>query len=220
MPGDSVAQPFFVKDCALAVISTGEAAASIVEFKDVLTRIPASSLYFHFWGRHFRPSFVHPELHNDFARWTSHYLHDPILAERLGIVDPTEYADLEELRQAVLEVIEQRLEEIERISWSTRENKFHFLRSVIVVFDTSTTIAHPFELKTLLPTLTATSIFYHFIDARRRTPTSIDDFSSWLAEEGGEYADLLKKIQHIDPYFLSLTEQRQKLTEIMGSYFS
>lgn len=215
-----MAKPFFVKECALGVLSTGEAAGSIIELKEILSRINTTSLYFHFWGRHFRPSFTHPEFHNDFARWAYTALHDPILAERLGILDPTEFEDLEELRQATIEIVEQRLDEIELIRWSTREHRFHFLRSIIVVFDTTTTISHPCELKTLLPTLSSTSIFYHFIDARRRTPNGTDDFSYWLAEEGPEYGDLLKKIQHIDPYFLSLNEQKQKLTEIISNHFA
>lgn len=211
-------KPFFVKDCALAVISTGEAAGSLVELKEVLARIPTSSIYFHFWGRHFRSSFASPELHNDFARWAYLQLHDRILAERLGIVDPTDYTDLEGLRRALSEVIEQRLEEIEHIWGTNRENKFHFLRSEIVVYATETVIGHPVDLKTILPTLTPTSIFYHFIDARRRTPNETDDFSFWLTEQGID-GEIMAKIQHIDPYFLTLTEQRQKLTEIMVSHF-
>ena len=105
-------KPFLVKDCALGVLSTGEAAGSIIELKETLSHINPSSLYFHFWGRHFRPSFTHPEFHNDFARWAYTALHDPILAERLGIVDPTEFEDLETLRQATIEVVEQRLDEL------------------------------------------------------------------------------------------------------------
>ncbi len=212
-------KPFFVKDCALAVVSTGKTASSIEEFKEVLPYISLSSIYFHFWGRHFRPSFDHPELHNDFARWSYLVLGDHILSERLGIIDPTEYVSLEELKMEVLEVMEQRLEESEVPAWSVVKNKFHFQRSVIVIFDSEKTIKHPSELKAILPTLTATSIFYHFIDARRRTSTGVDDFTAWLSEATPETPDLLKKIQHIDPYFLSLTEQRQKLSEIMEEYF-
>ena len=163
---------------------------------------------------------MQPEFHNDFARWTYLYLHDHILAERLGIIDPTEYADLEELRKVLIEIFEQRIDEIEYSFWSKGENKFHFQRSIIIVFNTARSVEHPSELKNILPTLTTTSIFYHFIDARRRTPTGMDDFSFWLAEEGPMYKDLLKQIKHIDPFFLSLTEQRQKLTEIMSTHFS
>jgi hypothetical protein len=214
-----MAKPFFVKDCALGVMSAGEAASSLIQFKEVLTRIPTSSLYFHFWGRHFRTSSAHPELHNDFARWAYLHLHDHVLAERLGIVDPMDFDNLEELKKMLLELLEQRLDEVEHYMWTTtRENRFHFLSSVIIVYDTTTTISTPADLKSTLPTLTTSSLFYHFIDARRRTPTGTDDFSFWLAEEGID-GELLLKVQHIDPYFLSLTEQRQKLTDIMVGYF-
>lgn len=211
-------KPFLVKDCALAVISTGESAGSLIEFKEVLARVPTSSLYFHFWGRHFRPSFIHPELHNDFSLWSYRDLHDQILAERLAILDPTDYEDLEELRRVIFEVIEQRLDELEHLWGTDRARRFHFLRSEIVVFSTAIKIDQPTDLKTHLPSLTTSSFFYHFIDARRRTESGMDDFSFWLNEEGIN-GDLLTQIQHIDPYFLSLTEQRQKLTEMMVKHF-
>ncbi len=212
--------PFLVRDCALAVVSTGISAASIVEFKEAIAKVPAGSLYYHFWGRHFRTSFVDPGLHNDFSRWTYLQLHDRILSERLSIIDPTEYVDMEELRRVIIEIFDQRLDEIEFATWSTRENRFHFLRSVIVVFGTATSIQHPHDLKNVLPTLSTTSIFFHFIDARKRTQNNIDDFSCWLSQYGSQYTDLLQKIQHIDPYFLSLAEQKQKLSDLMNEYFS
>jgi hypothetical protein len=213
-----MAKPFCVKDCALAVMSTGEAAGSLVELKEVLGRVPTSSLYFHFWGRHFRPFFLHPELHNDFALWAYRHLNDHILAERLGILDPMDYNSLEELRKAILEAIEQRLDEVEHLWGTSRENKFHFLRSRIVVFDTEMTIECPADLKTHLPAFTSSSFFYHFIDARRRTADGSDDFSAWLTEEAVN-GELMHQIQHIDPFFLSLLEQRQKLTEMLVNHF-
>ncbi len=214
-------QPFYVKDCALAVLSTGEAAGSLSELKERLSTIPSSSLYYHFWGRRLRPSFGHPELHNDFALWTYLCLHDKVLSERLGIIDPTDFADLEDLRGTLLHVLSERLqEETHFVAWPTQENKFHFLESIIVVFDASTTIDKPADLKIHLPSFTHTSLFYHFIDARRRTASSRDDFSVWLQEEGGpEYDELVNKIQHIDPYFLSLHEQKHKLIEIINRHF-
>lgn len=215
-----MSEPFLVKDCTLAVLSTGDSAGSLSEMKEVLARVPASSLYFHFWGKRFFTSFKHPELPNDFARWVYLQLHDRVLAERLGIIDPTDFSDLEGLRRSLIETIEQRLDEVEVFSWTPREQRYHFLRSVIVVFDTERSAAHPSELKTLLPQLSTNSIFYHFIDARRRTPNGTDDFSFWLAQQGDTYGELLSRIQHIDPYFLSLAEQRRKLTEALEAHFS
>lgn len=215
-----MAKPFFVKDCAQAVLSTGESAASLSEMREVLNHIGPSSLYYHFWGRHFRPAFDHPELHNDFARWSYLSLHDQILSERLGIIDPTDYKDLEELRRVLIDILDQRLDEIEHLFWSTKQNRFHFLKAVTLVFETDIVINHPVELKEYLPKMTKTSIFYHFLDARRRTPAQTDDFSFWLSEAGYGNDDILNKIAHIDPYFLSLTAQKQKLIEIISEYFS
>lgn len=211
-------EPFLIKDCALAVISTGISAASIIEFKAAIAHIPASSLYYHFWNRLFWNFFIYPEFHNDFADWAYRYLHDPVLSERLGIINPTEYSNTENLRNDVLEIFEQRIDEMEAIQWSIRENKFHFLRSEIIIFETDKKMTHPSELKTVFPTMSLSSIFYHFIDARIRTFNGKDDFSSWL-EEGREYGELLNKIQHIDPYFLPLAEQKQKLIDIFHGYF-
>ncbi len=209
---------FEVKDCNLSLIATGEIAESLLELKDLLYRVPAISLYYHFWGGRLRISFVHPEYHNDFARWAHLGLHDEILSERLTIIDPTEYPDYEELRKKVIDVVEERLEEVEYMLWSRKEYKFHFLRSIIIVYDMGITLSVPSDLKGVVPKMPFTSIFYHFIDARRRTPDGSDDFSIWLAGFGESFKDLVQKIKLIDPYFLSLSEIRQKLVELFNEH--
>ncbi len=210
--------PFEVKDCNLSLIATGEIAESLLELKDLLYRIPAISLYYHFWGGRLRISFVHPEYHNDFARWAHLGLHDEILTERLTIIDPTEYPDYEELRKKVIDVVEERLDEVEYMLWSRKEYKFHFLRSIIIVYDMGITLSVPSDLKGVVPKMPFTSIFYHFIDARRRTPDGSDDFSIWLSGFGESFKDLVQKIKLIDPYFLSLSEIRQKLVELFNEH--
>lgn len=209
-------RPFFVKDCALAVIATGESATSLAQLKEVLRRIPESSIYYHFWGERLRPSFVHTEYQNDFSRWTHEQLHDKVLSERLDILDPTEFSSLEDLRNEIIEIIDERIDELEYVFWTKKEVKFHFLRSIIIVFDMGETIQHPSELKGLLPKLPTSSIYLHFIDARKRTEKKADDFSSWLMEFGKSYSGLVEEIQQIDPYFLSLAEVKQKLIEIVN----
>ncbi len=209
---------FDVKDSNLSLRTTGEIAASLLEFKDLLYQIPISSLYYHFWGRRLRISFIHPEYHNDFAEWAHFGLHDEILAERLTIIDPTEYPDCEQLRKQVIDVIEDRLEEIEYILWSRKEYKFHFLQSILIVYDLGIKITSPVELKNIISKLPLTSIFYHFIDARARTVDGSDDFSFWLLGFDNKFTDLIKKIKLIDPYFLLLSEIKQKLTELFNEH--
>jgi hypothetical protein len=67
--------------------------------------------------------------------------------------------------------------------------------------------------------MTSGSIFYHFIDSRRRTYGNIDDFSTWLYGFDGEYKDLIYQLSSIDPFFSSLTELRNQISEITNDYF-
>lgn len=213
-------EAFILKDCTLAVKATGEFVASIKELHDALKHVSTNSIYYHFWGERLRPSFVHPEYHNDFAKWAHFSLHDNILSERLGIIDPTEYNSIEELRSVLLDIIEERLDEVEYLVWSKKENKFFFLESNVIVFNGNVSVKHPSELKKIIPTLSPSAIFYHFIDARIRTPDSSDDFSTWLLSFGEEFSELISNIKHVDPYFRTLTEIRQKLTEIFNAAFA
>lgn len=211
--------PFLVKDCVLSTISTGEHAGTLIEFRDKLATIHEGCIYHHFWGGHLRPAFIDPEYHNDFAAWAHHTLHDDILAERLGIIDPTEFSDIELLRRAVLEVIEERLDEREFFYWSKKQDHFHFVRSKIIIFSTPFQIAAPFDLINIVPTMSTHSIFYHFIDAKRRSPEGLDDFSIWLKSFGQDYDDLIHKLRLIDPYFFSLVELRKEIVKIITNYF-
>jgi len=62
--------------------------------------------------------------------------------------------------------------------------------------------------------MTTTSIYYHFIDARHRTPTHCDDFCAWLDPWGPAYADLKTRLHDIDPFFSSLKEIRRMILEV------
>lgn len=41
---------FFVKNCSLAAIATGDRASSLVELRDRIATIDEECLYYHFWG--------------------------------------------------------------------------------------------------------------------------------------------------------------------------
>lgn len=213
-------QPFFIKNCSLAAIATGERASSLLELRDKLATVDEGCIYFHFWGGRMNPQFVHPQHHNDFASWAYYRLHDHALAEKLNIIDPTEFKTLEALRQELLETVERRLDDYEIVLWTKKEDRFHFIRSSIIVFDSSISISEPQNLSTVISQLPPSSIFYHFIDARARTPEGVDDFSVWLKIFGDQYQNLIENIQAIDPYFLSLTDLRDELTHVIKNYFT
>ena len=211
--------PFKVQDCALAAIATGKRAQNLRELRDNLLTIRPESIYYHFWGGLLRPRFDDPEYHNDFAIWTRYALQDLVLAERLGVIDPTDFVDLEALRQELVEVIEERLDEFELVSWAKPENQFYFVRSQIVVFDTRQRIERPEVLARAIPHMSLGSVFLHFVDGRRRTPERVDDFRAWLGGCFQGYEDLCARLAKLDPFFSSLKELRDQLSNVFQSYF-
>ena len=213
--------PFAVKDCALITIASGIKVQNLKEFATALKDVPLGSIYHHFWGRLLRALFDEPEYNNDFASWASRGLHDTSLAEQLSMVIPTDYKDLEGLRQEMVEVVEQRLDESEFVPWAKADQQFHFLKSQIVVFDTGIRYDHPAELVPQISKLSTGSIYYHFIDARNRTDERYDDFSSWLnGFDGDEFEELTQNLCGMDPYFSSLKEIRLNVSTIFQKFFA
>ncbi|MHB8173049.1 MAG: DUF5752 family protein [Nitrospirota bacterium] len=212
---------FAIKDCALAAIATGVRAHNLRELRDNLSTVHPGSVYYHFWGGLLRPAFEIREFMNDFANWSrsAHGLHDEALAERLSVIDPTDFSDLEDLRQEVVEVTSERLEESEKLRLLHADRPFMFIRSQVVIFDTYVAIDHPSQLIKAAPMMTPSSFFFHFVDARRRTKDRVDDFREWLMEYGGEFSGLADRLASLDPYFTPLTELKEKIVNIFTGYF-
>jgi hypothetical protein len=209
---------FGIRDCVLIAIATGVKALTLKELCDGLAQIHAGSIYYHFWGGLLQPRFEQQEYNNDFAAWCRHELHDAQLAERLAVVDPTDYGDMEDLRRELIEIIEQRVDESERLQWVPVNRPFEFIQSKIIVFDTHTRVGEPEALAELMPRFSTGTVFYHFIDARRRSPARLDDFSAWLCVFGDRYTRLIHDLADIDPYFGTLVELRQQLADTFARH--
>jgi hypothetical protein len=210
---------FAIKDCALGSMATGRRAQTLRELRDILRDIHPGCIYHHFWGTLLRPQFSDREYNNDFAAWCHHSLHDNLAAERLAVIDPADYTDEEELRQELIDVIEARLDETDLVLFARPDQQFHFVRGVIVVFDTHRRLADPAELRSVVPEMSVGSIFYHFIDARRREPVSVDDFRAWLMGLGLGYEALIDDLAEVDPYFESLYVLRDHLAALFARHF-
>lgn len=202
---------FAVKDCAMIAIATATKAHTLAELRDRLLTVTSDSIYYHFWGGLLHSRFEEREYNNDFASWAHRCLHDAPLAERLAIIDPGDARDLEELRQRLLDIIEERMDERTYVPWGPGTQPFEFMRSQLVVFDTHRRIQRPEELADAMPHFSASSIFYHFIDARRRSPDNNDDFRAWISGWGDDYQDEVARLAGVDPYFGTLTELRDRL---------
>jgi hypothetical protein len=211
--------PFLVKDCALVQMAHGVKAYTLTEIKDKLLNVPDNSIYYHFWGGRLRTAFEHSEYHNDFSRWSHESIHDDILAERFEILNPNEYASMNDLSKDIIEIIEERIDEGSPKPWLKGDHPFYFCNSRIVIFSTPFTLKEPKDLLQVIPLLPKSSLFYHFIDASRRTPDKKNDFTVWLKEAGAEYIPLVEQIDAIDQYLISLQDLQKKLVNIITQFF-
>jgi hypothetical protein len=123
--------------------------------------------------------------------------------------------NMEELRERVVDVLDERLSEVAWLPFVHRGDEFRFMRAVTVVFDTGIVLEQPDDLLKHLPNLTFSSIYYHFIEARRRTDYAQDDFSAWLAGFGDGTEDIVKRLESVDFYYLTLPAlQKQLITAL------
>lgn len=211
-------KPFEIMDCALLVRMSGLPPA--INLRELSMRIAACSesvLFHHFYETLLRPTFDNPDYRNDFAVWAKLYLGDRVLAERLGAIDPYAMSTIEDLRGVVLEILEDRLSEVSDISSVSRGDEFFFLEAATVTFDTGERITHPRELAAAVRRMTNGSVYYHFLEARRRLVGGKDDFSAWLQEEPEKNRKLIEALEWIDFYFYSLAELRREIVQAVSA---
>lgn len=214
-----VNMPFTVKDCALITRMAGvDNAINLRELRERLVNCPVECLFHHFCETVIRPTFDDPEFRNDFAVWAARDLQDRVLAERLGIINPYDYTDFEELRQLVIEIIDERLSQVPYVPWVKMGNDFRFMRAVTVVFDTGLKLETPEDLVTAMPEVSLGSIYYHYVEARRRTPNHTDDFTAWLSEFGNAGKGLIEALAGVDFYFISLKDLKTQLVRATAPF--
>jgi hypothetical protein len=210
-------KPFEVKDCGLLVRMSGlPPAISLRELRERVAVCNENVLFHHFCETLLRPSFDNPDYRNDFAVWVKLYLGDRVLAERLGILDPYAMGSLEELRGVVVEILDDRLGEVSAIPSAALGDEFFFLEATMVTFDTGDRIGRPCDLAGAVERMTNSSVYYHFLEARRRPVMGQDDFSTWLREEPAQNARYIAALEEIDFYFYSLAELRRRIVQALA----
>jgi len=209
--------PFEVKDCALLARMSGiPPAVNLRELRDRIAACGGNVLYHHFCETTLRTTFDNPDYRNDFAVWAKLYLGDRVLAERLGILDPYSFGSLEDVRAAALEVIDERLAELTMVPWARPGDEFYFMESNMAVFDTGIRITNPARLSASIRRMTNSSVYYHFLEARRRPPIGKDDFSAWLEGFGEAARPCIDALASVDSSFNSLGYLRREIARVLA----
>jgi len=217
LKNNNISGDFFeVKDCAIITRMGGvESAINLRELKERLITCSIDCLYYHFCETLIRPAFDNPEYRNDFALWAAYNLRDRVLAERLGIINPYSFNNLEELREKIIEIVEDRLSSLDYIPSVPKGDEFIFMRAATVVFDTGIVLKKPSDLLLKLPTMSKSTLYYHFMEARRRTQDRVDDFTFWLQFNPENNLKIIEALSQIDFYFINLNELKSVLIKTL-----
>lgn len=215
---DSTNMPFEVKDCTLITRMGGiPSAINRRELRERVANCSIACLFHHFCETVIRPSFDDPEFRNDLAVWSARQLRDPVLAERLGAINPYNYDNIETLREHLIEILDDRLSEVPYYSHTPAFEEFRFMRAMTVVFPTEVILEKPEDLVSYAPQFSYSSVYYHFVEARRRTDQGVDDFTAWLRDfENDGAGPILDALRNLDFYYLTLPELKRALVDALN----
>jgi hypothetical protein len=208
-------KPFYFNTSEHLLRIGREKACTLSELLDALRSCPDDSIFQHTFRTLQEHHFIRQGFSNDFAHWSLSACHEPILAEQLASVDVREYTAIAGLRERMVEIVEQFLQEHPRSASRPAHEPFFFCAADLVVLPT------PFVPDTVsgfidgLRQVSVHSIHHHFIEARLRLQRMSNDFSQWLEEEVGLRETALA-IERIDIYTNTLDGVRQQIARLVG----
>jgi hypothetical protein len=212
-------EPFAVFDCSLSRMPIGRSCSNLRELLEAIRAVPDMVIEHHMTRCALEDHFDLYEFPNDLARWCWDMLGDHVLAEKLGLVDPYAQASIDSLRAELVNLIEERVWELDRMPTCQPGLELHLVGSRLVAYDTGERLPTPAALFETLPRLSLRSFFYHVHNARRRSGGRTDDFSNWLECYGAD-PSLVARLRGIDVYFLNLYQLRDQMVEAFREHSS
>ena len=157
-------RPFRFYSAAPLESPTGRSAASLEALRQGIADAPAGSLFHHVTRISARFPHARDIPENDFARWVGDALKLPAVAERLAFAGSGGPGSIEELRTALLAVLDSTSEK-DRKREAADGAAFHFIASRSVEFPLELEAADPEALVELWPRIDLGGAFYHLAEA-------------------------------------------------------
>jgi len=209
--------PFHFKEFLIIRKPTGQEATSLRELLQVIRHADEDVIFHHMYRGYLRYDPQLWDYPNDFARWAKNGIESQMLAERLANINPFEMNGVEEVRRALIDVIEDFLWEAQYVPPVRPGFEFHFERSTGVILPTDLSARTLPQFCDALSRCGVSVIYYHFFESRLRLEEKKDDFSTWIEDNFG-YLDLVAAIRKIDFYLYSLEDLREKLLRMIRHY--
>jgi hypothetical protein len=201
---------FKFKQCSTLLKSTGKKAKSLRELRDLIASVSAGSIFHHTY-QYFLKGHIF-EYTNDFSHWVGESLEESALAEQLSNIDPYDFTDIERLREALLRTVDDYLASFPEPREALPRDEFYFNETVTLLFPAGIQARNLAEFLMAIRYVDASSLYYHFYDARLRLGERVNDFSKWFDKELGK-KDLAQKILSIDPFMHNLEGIRERIAD-------
>jgi hypothetical protein len=201
--------PFIFKSELWIPKYTGIKVYSINEFIKALKEVDKFSIFYHMYINIFNYHNLPTFYTNSISYWffKNGYL---LLAEKLSIIDPLDYFDLEELRIALINILEKNYDK----NWDRKEKyPFYFITAEREIIECERAAHNLDEFIEGIKKSSINSLFYHLITSRIENKTIINDYSAWLYSIGE--AKKAEKINKLDPYTLTLYEIKEEIIKIL-----
>jgi trehalose synthase-fused probable maltokinase len=184
------------------------------QLADLIDEVSLDSIYYHTHGFFLRHKFVAGAYPNDFATWAAVQVRDRVLGERLAMVDPSGFPNLQALREELVSVIDDHLRGLRFIPGVLFGEPFEFIQSRIVEIPTGIQVRTLKEFREALLDVDVSAIYFHLVEARMRLGRGQNDFAAWL-EHGLDLPDLAARLRAVDPYAGSLERARTRLIQLV-----
>jgi hypothetical protein len=189
---------------------TGLRARTLPELLELIREVPGSSIFYHTHQQYLTLHFEKPVFYNDFAIWVTEALQLPRLGEKLAAADLLSFTSVRQLREALVEEIEEALKEDGALRRECPPgSELHFCRSKSFIMRTGIIAENAWDFFSKLDGVSNASLYFHFFEARLRLERPTNDFSAWLSAVGEEPA--ARAIDRLDPYTLTLDELKQEI---------
>ena len=198
---------FEFKQCVIIIKSTGKKAKNLREFRDALAVVSEGSIFHHTYQYLLKGHIL--EYTNDFSQWAGAGLEESALSEQLSNIDPYIFSSSEALRTELLRVVDDYLEVFPEPRDAMQGDEFFFNETITLVFQAGVWARNLAEFLMAIKYIDASSLYYHFYDARRRFEGKSNDFSQWFDELGKK--DVAEKLRFIDPFMHSLEGIRERI---------
>lgn len=205
--------PFSFVGCVEMKEMLGRQARDEQELLLHLEEVSADSIYFHTYSYFLRHSYMKGPYPNDFATWAAQEVGDSVLGERLGILNPFAFESVEALRNEIITIMDDHLNDLQVVPRVVHGEPFEFMSSRIIEIPTGVEVENLPDFISALKEVEVSSIYFHVFEAQLRLGKPQSDFSIWLETALGQ-KDLAAQLDAMDPYFLRLEILRSRIVDL------